>query len=92
MSANPRSDLVSALRADVKAFNDAMDAFVAHRAEYVARNINFVIGDMVGANSSSSFNADDIDQAVVDFNTIISAVRSGGTISVGVWNNVIKIK
>lgn len=92
MSANPRSDLVSAFRADVAAFNAAMDSFVSHRAEYLARNVNFVIGDMTGSNSSTSFTADDVDQMVVDMNTIVNAIRSGGTIAVGVWNNCIKIK
>lgn len=92
-SANPRSDLVTFLRQDVAAFNGAMDSFVAHRAEYVARNISpFVIGDMTGSNSSTSFTAADVNQSVVDFNTIVNAVRNGGTISVGVWGNVIKIK
>jgi len=89
---NPRDALVTAFRQAVGDFNDAMDRFIALRAEYQARNINFVAGDMVGSNVSTSFAADDIDQCVVDFNDIITKVRAGGTISVGVWTNVIKIK
>ena len=90
MSANPRSDLVSALRADIAAFNSAMDSFVAHRTEVVARNLTFVAGDMTGANATIV--AAELTQALTDMNTIVSAIRSGGTISVGVWPNVIKIK
>ena len=91
-SANPRSDLITAIRTDVANFNAAMDSFLGHRAEYVGRTFNFVAGDMVGENASASFTADDVDQAFTDFNTIISAIRAGGTLSAGVWPNVIKIK
>ena len=69
-----------------------MDDFLGCRAEYVARSINFVAGDMVGSNSSTSFAADDVDQAMTDMNTVVPAVRAGGTLSAGVWPNVIKIK
>lgn len=91
MSANPKSDLVTKLRADVGALNTMMDAFVAHRAEYIARNADFVIGDLVGANATAGFAANDADQMVIDMNTIVTAIRSGGTIAVGVWTNCVKI-
>lgn len=91
-TSNPRGELITAIRTDVANFNAAMDSFLGHRAEYVARAFNFVSGDMVGDNSSASFTADDVDQAFTDFNTVISAVRAGGTLSAGVWPNVIKIK
>ena len=91
-SADPRGDLVTLVRQDVGNFNAAMDSFIAHRAEWAARNVTFVAGDLKGSNSGAGFVAADVTQAMTDFNTIITAVRSGGTISVGVWTNVIKIK
>ena len=89
---NPRDALVTTIRQAVNDFNGAMDAFVAAKAEHVARNITFVIGDMIGSNSSGSFVAADAQQVMTDFQTIITAIRAGGTIPVGVWNNVVKIK
>jgi len=91
-SANPRGDLVTLLRQDVGNFNAAMDSFVAHRAEVQGRNITFVTGDMTGSNSNGSMVAADVNQVIVDFQTIVTAVRSGGTIAVGVWGNCLKIK
>lgn len=92
LSPTPKADLVSALRQDVNDFNDAINRFVGHRAEYVDKNVNFVIGDMTGVNSSAEFTADQVDQCVIDFNAIIVAIKSGGTISIGQWTNCIKIK
>ena len=89
---NPRGANITGARQAVGNFNKAMDDFLAVRAEYVARSFNFVSGDMVGDNNSTSFTADDVDQAMTDFNTVITTVRAGGTLSAGVWPNVIKIK
>jgi len=91
-SANPKTDLITGVRTDVANFNAAMDSFLAHRAEYVARSFNFVSGDLGTENTSSAFTADDVDQVMTDFNTVVSAIRAGGTLSAGVWPNVIKIK
>lgn len=89
---NIRDALITKTRQAVGDFNKAMDDFLAARAEYVARSINFVSGDMVGSNNSASFGADDVDQCMTDFNSVVSAVRAGGTLSSGVWPNVVKIK
>ena len=89
---NPKDANITAIRAAVAKFNSAMDDALAARAEYVGRSFNFVTGDCVGSNSSTTFSCDDVDQAFTDFNTVISAVRAGGTLSAGVWPNVLKIK
>jgi hypothetical protein len=91
-TSSPRGALITGVRKSVGDFNKAMDDFLAWRAEYVARSFNFVIGDMVGDNNSSSFVADDVDQCMTDFNTVIGVVRAGGTLSAGVWPNVVKVK
>ncbi len=89
---NPRGAVITGARAAIGKFNAAMDEFLAWRAEYVARSFNFVSGDMVGDNNSTSFTADDVDQAMTDMNTMITDVRAGGTVSAGLWPNCIKIK
>jgi hypothetical protein len=91
-SANPRSDLVTSLRQDVGKFFDAMQAFKGHRQEKISNNITFVSGDLTGSNATNTFVAADMNQMITDFNTCIDAVQNGGTISVGVWANVLKCK
>lgn len=91
-SANPKGDLITALRQDAGNMFTAIQSFRGHRAEYVSKNINFVDGDLTGANSTGQFVGNDVDQMVVDMKTICDAIENGGTINVGVWGNVIKIK
>lgn len=91
-SANPRADLVTALRQDSAAMYTTIQTFRGHRAEYVFKNVNFVSGDLTGSNVTGTFVADDVDQMVTDMKTICDAIENGGTIGVGVWGNVLKIK
>lgn len=91
-SANPRADLVTGLRQDVGNFFNAMQSFKAHRQEKISNNVTFVSGDLIGNNNTGTYVAGDMNQMVTDFNTCVDAVQAGGTISVGVWTNVIKVK
>ena len=90
MSANPNSDLVSAFRTGVANFFNALESFHAHLEEKNDRNLTFAAGDMQGANSGITFGT--LNQAISDFTVIYNAVHAGGTIAVGQWANVIKIK
>ena len=92
LSPTPKAELVTSLRTDVNNFNDAINSFIAHRAEFVDKNTTFVIGDMTGVNSSTEFTAANMNQMVIDFLDIVTKIKTGGTISVGVWTNVIKVK
>ena len=89
-SASPRQDLVSRMRLDVDNFQNAMEDFQTASHVKTDSNITFVAGDMAGNNSGVA--AADLTQAVADFTTIYNAIRSGGTISVGVWTNVTKVR
>lgn len=93
-SVNPRGDLVTAFRQDVNNINSSFDAFTAHSGVYISSNTNFVVGDLAGANitNPSTFVADDVDQARTDLADIINKVKNGGSIGVGQWANVLKIR
>jgi len=93
-SANPRGDLVTRVRQTVNKVNTGFDEFVAERAEYVGASITFTSADLTGSNitSPSTFTFGDMNQVMTDFNTIITNARNGGTTSVGVWANVLKVR
>lgn len=93
-SANPRGDLVTRTRQVVGKINAGFDEFGAIRNEYVGANVNFTSADLSGSNITlpATFVADDVDQVMTDLNNIITDVKAGGTISVGEWTNVMKVR
>jgi hypothetical protein len=89
-AATAKSDLITKMRQDVQLVTGGYESFRGHREELLARNFTFVDGDFSGANAGIT--ATVFNQAMTDFEDLRNKTYNGGTISVGVVNNVYKIR
>ena len=91
MPSSSKPDVISGIRAQCRALVDVCNNLRALKvkSDSIAGFSAFADNNFTGDNAGIT--AAEYTQAVSDFNTIVNAILSGGSISVGTINNLIKL-